>query len=524
MLSGSDQLTLFIVANALLEGVKDISDLKEMIGRLRDEPPYKYFIQADSFFSNSLYEDFDSFFENSDISTLSISEDSKSIEASFEEENELIEIYKSFKENSSQKKLLQCLWVVFEFLDSIDFDVLHQLFSFITGIKIDRSKLKKFINDFEDKGFIYTDYENILLWDLPQTKIYKIEGKSFLSNTLRKLIPFFSKINEFRMLLHLGGHFYFEDRYEDAISCYENIIQYAPFEADKKLIAGVYNNWGLSLVGMKQCKQACEKYQKALEIDDRYAQPHRNWGSVLIEMLDYKEACGHFQQAIKIEPSYIEAYYDYGRALEKLKNYKEAHKQYKNAIKLNPYHIPAYNNDGNTLIKLERFEEATLRFKKVIEIDPEFAGAYFNLGRVIPMMNYYKSSSDEVFELFLKAFFLFIIRKEWKFAYKTAVFNILNNQDHSFLKNVVYIFNIGVDLILNPSKKLSDTRIKRINLFKNKVAKIENNLIKSSFIVIDAILDKKIPEIQKCQLELEITLSLRAGIILANEVAKISPV
>lgn len=521
ILSDSDQLTIFIVANALLEGVDTINDLKELILKLRERSAYRYFTQTDFLYTEPIYNDLDPIFENN-ISNSLTPEATGSKGDFFREENDLIEVYKALKHSLKEKqvKVIQCLWIVFDFLDLIEFDIFYQLVVYLNDIKINKLELKKILAELEDSGFIYTDYDNILLWDLPQAGITEIEGEQFLLNNLRPLIQFFIDEKEFRLLLYLGTHFYSEDLFEDANLCYEKIVQHAIKQKEAKLISGVYNNWGLSLAGMRRFESACAKYKKAIEIKNDYAQPYKNWGSALIELYSYEEATRKLQKAINIEPSYIDAYYEYGRALANLKEYEAAHEQYKNAIKLNPNYVAAYNNDGNVLVNLEKYEEASLRFKKVIEIDPEFGGAYFNLARVMRIMNYYQSNPEEVFELLLKAFFFFIIRREWKFARKTAVFNILKEEKKNiFIKNVVYVFNIGIECILNPDKKQSNKRIDKIKYFRKKTMKLkkDNSLLEASSIVIDAILNSKgPPKITKDYPYLN-SISVRAAVILAND-------
>ena len=524
LLSGSDQLTLYVIAKALLEDIKEVGELKEMLIHLQNSTSYRYFSQSDFTYKNTLFKDLDDVFESKKSSAYRSKhdKDTHKIKKVSSKRLDPIEIYRLYKYDDNTKfdiDIFRCLWIIFEFLDSIKYELFIQVLQQLTKRSLDVLELKAILKEIESLDFIYCDKEEIISWNLPPYEIFDGEGDFNLVHDLRKLIALFRKLKEFHLIMNLGYYFYSNSQFEDAISCYRNITENADDIKYKKLIAGAFNDWGNCLVEMKKLEQACDLFQKAIRTDNTYAQPQYNWGATLLKLQQYEEANKKLLEAIKLEPSYAVAYFENGICLQKMKKFNDAHQNFETAIKLNPNYIQAYNNDGNVLVELERYEEACLRYRKTIEIDPDFAGGYLNLGRILPKIKYYKNDPNEIFELNLKAYFLFIIRDELEYARKTSVLNILKNQNHTFWKNIVYIFNIGIMLVLNNDMALSDLQIKRIQEFKEKSKKITNKAIDSAYIVIDAMINKKEPD---TEIDLdEEGIALRAAIVLSKKIIAI---
>jgi len=108
-------------------------------------------------------------------------------------------------------------------------------------------------------------------------------------------------------------------------------------------------------------------------------------GNDMISLNDYKEAKEKFEKALEINESYPPAIEANVRALILMGKHNKADKILDEAIKENPYYMPFYLYKGETDIEKENFEDAKLVLNKAIDIadDPDqemLNKIYVNLG------------------------------------------------------------------------------------------------------------------------------------------------
>ena len=108
----------------------------------------------------------------------------------------------------------------------------------------------------------------------------------------------------------------------------------------------------------KKYEKAIECYDRALEINQNYAEAWYSKGYALYRLGRYKEAIGCYDRALKINQNYVEALNNKGVALSKLRRYEEAIECYDKALEINPNYAEAWYNKGNVLDKLGKYEEA----------------------------------------------------------------------------------------------------------------------------------------------------------------------
>ncbi len=145
-----------------------------------------------------------------------------------------------------------------------------------------------------------------------------------------------------------------------------------------------YNNLGVLLAKDESRRAEAEaKYDRAIELNPKYAKAYNNLGALLAEDESrWTEAEAKYEKAIELNPNDAEAYYNLGNLLAKDESRRaDAEAKYEKAIELNPKFANAYYNLGALLFKDEsRRADAEAKYNKAIELNPKYAKAYNNLG------------------------------------------------------------------------------------------------------------------------------------------------
>ncbi|MDJ0713995.1 MAG: tetratricopeptide repeat protein [Prochloraceae cyanobacterium] len=94
-------------------------------------------------------------------------------------------------------------------------------------------------------------------------------------------------------------------------------------------------------------------------------------GVELLDKKQYKEALNKFQQAIDLNNKFIQAWVYKGICLEKLERYPEAIQCYEKALEINPDVADLWYNKGATYCKMKRYGDALQCLNRVIEIEPD---------------------------------------------------------------------------------------------------------------------------------------------------------
>ena len=118
---------------------------------------------------------------------------------------------------------------------------------------------------------------------------------------------------------------------------------------------------------LDKLEEALEWYDKAIELDPKYAVAYKSKGNTLYKLHKYEEALEWYDKAIALNPGYADAYYGKGHTLNLLQRYEEAIKSLDTAIGLNPAESTHYNSKVYALTKLENFDAVLECLEKLIE-------------------------------------------------------------------------------------------------------------------------------------------------------------
>jgi len=129
---------------------------------------------------------------------------------------------------------------------------------------------------------------------------------------------------------------------------------------------------------------------------DFSADAYNNRGVSIYKLGHYKQAISDFDRAIEINPKYAEAYYNRGIAYGKLDNYGHATSDFDMAIEINGKYAEAYNGRGFAYGKLGNHRQAISDFDRAIEINPNYAMAYYNRAVVYGILGNHSQEIEDL--------------------------------------------------------------------------------------------------------------------------------
>ena len=149
-----------------------------------------------------------------------------------------------------------------------------------------------------------------------------------------------------------------------------------------------YGNRGLAWAAQKEYDKAIADFDKAIELDPRYAttyhpqeaSAYHDRGLAWYAQQAYAKAIADYDEAIALDPQKASAYHDRGLAWYAQQAYAKAIADYDEAIRLDPRYTTAYGNRGDAWYAQQAYAEAIADFDKAIALDPKDACAYLNRG------------------------------------------------------------------------------------------------------------------------------------------------
>lgn len=141
-----------------------------------------------------------------------------------------------------------------------------------------------------------------------------------------------------------------------------------------------YVNRGIAYAMKRQCDQAIQDYDRAIELDHRDAVTFVNRAGAYVRQGDYDRAVQDYDQPIRLDPTNAAAFdnrgIDYGRKGE----YDRAIQDFDQAIRLDPRFAAAFDNRGVAYGGKGQYNRTIQDFDEAIRLDPGYAIAYHNRG------------------------------------------------------------------------------------------------------------------------------------------------
>jgi tetratricopeptide (TPR) repeat protein len=142
-------------------------------------------------------------------------------------------------------------------------------------------------------------------------------------------------------------------------------------------------NKGKELLNASKYNESIEAYDRAIELNQSYAEAWNHKGSALFSLGKYNDSIEACERSIALNPNFSRPWSNKGEALRKLGKYDKAIKCYDEAIRLDPNFARAWRNKGVALAAQGKYDEAIKAHDNAIEIDPQDADAWYNKGNVL---------------------------------------------------------------------------------------------------------------------------------------------
>jgi adenylate cyclase len=175
-------------------------------------------------------------------------------------------------------------------------------------------------------------------------------------------------------------------------------------------------------------EKAIELAQKAIALDDAYAQAHGLLGFLYSIKREYEKALAEGERAVTLDPNGADGYVRYASSLTWAGRPEEAIPLFQKAIRLSPLGPAWYFQVfGVTLRLTGRFEEAVSAYKKALQRAPNYIMAHIGLTATYSMMGREEEARAEAAE---------VLRIDPKFSLDYFA-KTLPNKDQSVTDSIV---------------------------------------------------------------------------------------
>ena len=151
-------------------------------------------------------------------------------------------------------------------------------------------------------------------------------------------------------------------------------------QKNKRSVAQSLYAQGLAQLSLDEYNRAVFYFEKAVEIDQIYAEAWYQIGFCYGMLGRHSEALKASKQAAKLRPEWSATFINIGASSFALKDYKGAAEAYRQAIKLDGDNADAQYALGLSLGKLNRTDEEILAYKRAVSLRPDHINAFEQLG------------------------------------------------------------------------------------------------------------------------------------------------
>ncbi len=136
-----------------------------------------------------------------------------------------------------------------------------------------------------------------------------------------------------------------------------------------------------ALLSLNKYNESIKCYDKAIELDPKWAVPWNGKGNALLSLNRYNESTRCFDKAIELDPKYANPWNGKGANFAAIGKYAESIRCFNKSIELNPQDAGFWMNKGSAFADQHEYEEAIKAFNRAIELNSSNAEAWYNIGR-----------------------------------------------------------------------------------------------------------------------------------------------
>jgi tetratricopeptide (TPR) repeat protein len=189
------------------------------------------------------------------------------------------------------------------------------------------------------------------------------------------------KLPLFELYLERGKAFRQIDNIDQSIADISHCFELQKYSTKPKILAGAYNELGLSLFIKGLLEESTEKYSKAIELDADNASYYNNRGKSYTAMKSTQLAFQDFNKALSLNPTNAQILHNRGIAYMLEEDFDTAHLDFDLAIELNPQSSEFHFSKGQAYFFQQQFENAKPCYLKCLEIDQNNIPALYSLAK-----------------------------------------------------------------------------------------------------------------------------------------------